>query len=122
MTEQVAGWGAQGTDRSTRVAQTMITYLQKVVIRSFQITAKDPFAEDESLRQFEDFLCEGHSPGERTKHLKLLVRLSLGLDERQSFDPVLLDTQKTWYPTRKKETWQKVQDREPEARQRTGQC
>ena len=74
--DYLGGWSAQGSDRYTRVAERMITNLQRMVITARQSTAADPFSETETVGQLDDYLCsKGTSPEEREKFFKSLEQL-----------------------------------------------
>ena len=62
--DYLGGWAAR-----------MITNLQKLVMRASQGTAEDPFAEAETSKQFDDYLCsKGYSPEDRALCFKGLER------------------------------------------------
>ena len=69
-------WSARRSDTCTRVAVRVISNLQRLVIRALiERPSADPLAEEETIPQFESFMCEkGVGPEDRAKCLNSLAR------------------------------------------------
>ena len=77
----LGGWSAHGSDTCTRVAVRVISNLQRLVIRALiEQTNADPLAEEETITQFESFLCEkGVAPADLLGCLKQVGKVSITL-------------------------------------------
>ena len=75
------GWSARGSDTYTRVAVRVISNLQRLVFRALiERPNADPLAEEETILQFESFMCEkGVGPEDRAKCLKQLGKDSVSI-------------------------------------------
>ena len=73
------GWSARGSDTYTRVAVRVISNLQRLVIRALiEQPDADPFAEEETITQFESFLREkGVAPADRLGCLKQVGKVTI---------------------------------------------
>ena len=74
-------WSARGSDTYTRVAARVISNLQRLVIRALiERPNADPLAEEETILQFESFMCEkGVGPEDRAKCFKQLGKDSVSI-------------------------------------------
>ena len=71
------GWSARGSDTYTRVAARVISNLQRGLIER---PNADPLAEEETILQFEFFMCEkGVGPEDRAKCFKQLGKDSVSI-------------------------------------------
>ena len=79
--DSLGGWSARGSDTYTRVAVRVISNLQRLVIRALiEKPNADPLAEEETIIQFESFLCEkGVGPEERARCFKQLGKVSISM-------------------------------------------
>ena len=75
----LGGLSARGSDRCTRVAVRVISNLQMLVIRAlFERPNVDPLAEEQTITEFESFLCEkGVAPADRLGCLKQVGKVSI---------------------------------------------
>ena len=79
--DYLGGWSARGSDTYTRVAVGVISNFQRLVIRALiERPSANPLAEEETILQFESFMCEkGVGPEDRAKFFKQLGKDSVSI-------------------------------------------
>ena len=79
--DYLGGWTARGSDTCSRVAVRVISNLQRLVVRALiERPNADPLAEEETILQFESFMCEkGVGPEERAKCFEQLGKDSVSI-------------------------------------------
>ena len=77
----MGGWSARGSHTRTRVAVRVISNLQRLVKRALiERPNADPLAEEETILQFESFMCEkGVGPENSAKCFKQLGKDSVSI-------------------------------------------
>ena len=89
--DSLGGWSARGSDTYTLVAVRVISNLQRLVIRALiERPNVDPLAEEETIIQFESFLCEkGVGPEDRAKCFRQLGKVTIS-------SPVVREPELPW--------------------------
>ena len=79
--DYLGGWSARGSDTYTRVAVRVISNIQRLIIRALiERPNADHLAEEETILQFESFMCEkGVGPEDRAKCFKQLGKDSVSI-------------------------------------------